>query len=62
MREKVSMVDAERKWKELLDKIMDESKKRWRTINCKMTECLVLTKRDSPRWELHIKDIKIKQV
>lgn len=48
--ERVLMTDEERKLKELFDKVVDESKKKRLTINCKNMRC----KRDNPKCKLYI--------
>lgn len=55
------MADIERKLQELLDKIVKESSKKGLTINCKQTECMDVSKRNSPSSKLQIRDVKIKQ-
>lgn len=48
----VLMADTERKLQKLLDKVVNESKKKVLTTNCKKTQCMIVTKRDSLRSEL----------
>ena len=40
----------------------EESKKRGLSINCKKTECMVISKKDSPRCELYLEGPLIKQI
>ena len=56
------IADSEEKLKELLDKVVEESKNKGLSINCKKTECMVVSRKDSLKCELKICDIKIKQV
>ena len=46
----------------MLDNVVEESKKKGLTINCKKTECMVVSKRESPACALNIGDNTIKQV
>jgi hypothetical protein len=46
----------------MLDKVVEEGNKMGMAINCKKTECLVVSKRKSPRCELRIGEVIIKQV
>lgn len=54
------MTDSERQLKEVLIKKLKESKNKEQTINYK-TDCTVVSKRDSPRFELYTGDVRIKQ-
>lgn len=56
------MIDLEGKneLKNLLDRLAEEDKTKILNNNCKLTECMVATKRDSTRCKLHIGDNKIK--
>lgn len=47
------MLIANSKWKlkELLDKVVEKSKKKGQTINCKKIECIVLRKKNGIRCE-----------
>lgn len=47
---------------ELLDKIVREGRKEWPNINYKKTECLAVSKRNSPRWKLWNRDLRFKQI
>ncbi|XP_042883267.1 uncharacterized protein LOC122260182 [Penaeus japonicus] len=48
---------------ELLDKVIEESKKKGLTINCKKTECMVVSKKTvKPQCMLHVGTYKIQQV
>ena len=42
--------------------MVEESKKKCLTINCKKTECMIVSKRESPACTLKIGDDTIKQV
>ena len=58
----VLVADSQDDLQMLLDRVVDESRKRGLTINCKKTECLVVSKRESPKCSLKIGDVIIKQV
>ena len=58
----VLIANSEEKLKELLEKVVEESKNKGLSINCKKTECMVVSRKDSLKCELKIGDIKIKQV
>ena len=58
----VLLAESEEKLQDLLNKVVVESKKKGLTINCKKTECLVVTKKKSPKCRLHIGEAIIKQV
>ena len=45
-----------------MEKVVEESKKKGLTINCKKTECMVVSKRESQPCALKIGDNTIKQV
>lgn len=47
---------------ELLDKIVREGRKEWPNINYKKTECIVVSKRNSPRWKLWNGNLRFKQI
>ena len=47
---------------DMLGKVVEESKGKVLTINCKKTECMVVSKRESPACALKIGYITIKQV
>ena len=52
-------------WKDLqklLDVVVRESELKGLSINCKKTECLVVSKKDIPRCSLKVKDQIINQV
>ena len=44
--ETVLIVDSEEKLKKLLSKVVEESKNKRLTINCKKTECMVVSRKD----------------
>ena len=56
------IADTEEKLKKLLDKAVKGSKGKGLTIHCKKAECMVVSRKDSPKCDLKIGDIKIKQV
>lgn len=58
----VPIADIERKQKELLRKVLEESQKKRRNINSKMTKCMIVSKRYHLTSKLRIGDNKIKQV
>ena len=58
----VLVAGSERKLQQMLDKVVEEGNKMGMAINCKKTECLVVSKRKSPRCELRIGEVLIKQV
>jgi len=59
----VLISESEGKLQELLDKVVEESAKKGLTINCKKTECLVVSKKTRrPDCRLHIGNNTIKQV
>ena len=58
----VLIADSEEKLKELLDKVVEESKNKGPCINYKKTECMVVSRKNSLKCELEIGDIKIKLV
>lgn len=45
--------DSKGKLKELLDKVIYESKKERVIINCKKTKCMVVSKRDNQLWVMY---------
>ena len=45
----VLITESEALLQELLDKVIEESRKKGLTINCKKTECLVVRKREGNR-------------
>ena len=53
---------SEKELQDLLDKFVEESKKKDQTINCKKTEYMVVSKRVSPACALKVRDKTIKQV
>ena len=53
---------CEKELQDFLDKVVEEKKKKTLTINCKKTECMVVSKRESPACTLKIGDNTIKQV
>lgn len=55
------MVYSEKIQKELLRKVVEESKKKDVNMNCKI-EYIVMSKKNRPMCELHIGDVKIKQL
>jgi len=58
----VLLAESQEKLQDLLDKVVDASRKKGLTINCKKTECMVVSKRTSPPCELKIGQEKIKKV
>lgn len=50
------MVDTKRKLQELLNKAEKESKKKGLTVKCKKAKCIVVCKKDSPRFKLWTAD------
>ncbi len=58
----VLMAESGGELQELLDTVAEESRKKGLSINCKKTECMVVSKRRNPRRRLHIGDVEIKQV
>lgn len=46
----------------ILAKVAMESEKKGIAINCKNTHCMIVNKRDIPRYELQRGDAKIKQI
>ena len=61
----VLLAELEEKLQDLLNKVIvesKESKKKGLTIDCKKTECLVVSKKKSPKCRLHIGEAIIKQV
>ncbi|MCH9665805.1 MAG: hypothetical protein K0U41_08180 [Gammaproteobacteria bacterium] len=60
----VLLAESEEELQDLLDKVVDESKKKGLTINSKKnkTECMVVSKGESPRCELKIGDITIQKI
>lgn len=56
------MAGSERKWKVLLDKVVKENNTKELTIKCMKVECIVVSKRKRPSYDLFSGDIKIKQV
>lgn len=56
----VLIADMERKLQKLLQKVVKESDKKGQSINCKKTECMVVSKRISPKCKLQIGNTKIK--
>ena len=58
----VLVTDSQDDLQMLLDRVVNESS--WKsglTINCKKTECLVVSKKESPKCSLKIGDVIIKQ-
>ena len=58
----VLIAKSEKELKDLLDKVVEESKKKGLTINCNKTECMVVNKRKSSAYALKTVDNTIKQV
>ena len=58
----VLIAKSEKELQGLLDKVVEESKKKGLTINCKKTECMVMSKRASPSCALKTVGNTIKQV
>ena len=58
----VLIAASKEKLQVLLNKVAEESKKRGLSINCKKTECMVISKKDSPSCELYLEGTLIKQV
>lgn len=58
----LQMADSKRKLKQGNHQGMQKKKKKGLIINCKKMECIVGSKRDSENCELHIGNVKIKQV
>ena len=58
----VLIAQSEEKLQRLLDKVVEESKKKGLTINCKKTECMVISKQKDLTCQLKINDVTIKQV
>lgn len=56
------MADSEPKLKETLDKVVKENTHQELFITCKQIEYIVVSKRDNIVYELHIGDVKIKQI
>ncbi len=56
------LADSEEKLQTLLNKVVEESKKKGLSINCKKTECMVVSKTISPQCQLHIGETIIKKV
>ena len=49
---------AEKLQEVLLDKVVEESKKKGLTINCKKTECMVVSKKAVKKIQLYIRNQK----
>ena len=58
----VLIAESKKELQDLLDNVVEESKKKGLTINCKKTECMVVSRRESPTYALKIGDNTIKQV
>ena len=58
----ILIASSKKKLQQLLNKVNDESKKKGLSINHKKTECMVISKGVSPRCELFLDEVKIKQV
>ena len=59
----VLISDSQEGLQALLDKVVDASKDKGLTLNCKKTECMVVSKnKDNPKCELRSADSIIKQV
>ena len=58
----VLIAKSEKRLQDLLDKVVEESKKKGLTINYKKTECMVVSKREGQACALKIRDNTIKQV
>ncbi len=57
----VLIADTEKKLQNLLQKVAKESEKKGLSINYKKTECMVISKRMSPKCDLKVGDTRIKQ-
>ena len=58
----VLLAKSEKELQDLLDKVFEEGKKKGLTINCKKTECMVVSKKESPACTPKIGDNTIKQL
>src|SRR5688572_25068232 len=58
----VLLAASKEKLKELLNKVAKASKRKGLSINIKKTECMVISKKISPKCELNLHGSKIKQV
>ena len=56
------IAESQAQLQELLDRVVNASQEKGLTINCKKTECMVISKKESPRCDLRIRDAHIKQV
>ena len=56
------IAESQAQLQELLDRVVNASQEKGLTINCKKTECMVISKKESPRCDLRIGDAHIKQV
>ena len=59
---RVLIAQSEEKLQNLLTKVVEESKRKGLTINCKNTECMVISKQSDQLCRLKIEDTEIKQV
>ena len=58
----VLMAESQEKLQTLLNIVVEVSKKRGLSINCKKTKCMVVSKRENPHCEVKVGDIDIEQV
>ena len=58
----ILIAKSEKELQDLLDKVVEEIKNKGPTITCKKTECMVVSKRESPACTLKIGDNTIKEV
>ena len=57
----VLIAESEEVLQRLLDVVVVESERKGLSLNCKKTECLVISKTESPRCILKVNDQVIKQ-
>ena len=58
----VLLAESEKDLQRLLDIVIEQSKKKGLSINCKKAKCMVFCKRERPRCRLKMCEIEIKQV
>ena len=58
----VLLAESEEDLQRLLDVVVQESERKGLSLNCKKTECMVVSKTESPTCILKVKDQRIKQV
>ena len=56
------IAESQAQLQELLDRVVNASQEKGLTINCKKTESMVISKKESPRCDLSIGDAYIKQM